>query len=177
MSLQDINDAAPAMNALTAAIQNYWDNREAEFADYLGWQSDNLPIYLMLSDDGEAAQTYPADVQTRVTNMVAVDGNGGAGWDGARYTVDAATAGLYYVSARLNIGNEDGEEHDIKKNGAKVWGVRFSATSGNHNVTDMSAVVSLADGDYVEVFLTSLNVDKDSNGNFASLLRVAPASN
>lgn len=86
--------------------------------------------------------------------------------------ITAAVAGLYLVTAQVNFaGSSTGDRRlQIRKNAGgtqangTLWGQdNRRATASNNTVSNLSAQVPLAAGDYVELF-----VYQDSGGNLAA---------
>nr|WP_254446616.1 DUF2793 domain-containing protein [Ruegeria sp. HKCCD8929] len=148
----------------------------ATLAKALGKGGDGLPLHLDLSNAGETAQSIPQDVPTRCENMVLTDGNLAAMWDGARFTVDANTLGIYGVFNRLNTFGETGEGAQTWKNGARIQDYQLSPSAGSANVVPFTHFVKmLVPGDYLEFYHKHQSDSAKANNNSsAQIYRLLP---
>lgn len=135
--------------------------------------TDGRPLWIYLGTTGQAAQSIPDSVTTKITNMVKEAGNIDASqWSGGTFTVAAGQGGLYVIHSRTNIGGETAEDKYIYVNGASVASFLMGSTTGASNVTALTIPYVLEDGDTVEFYARhATGVAKDTTGGYAIIAR------
>ncbi|AVO37393.1 DUF2793 domain-containing protein [Pukyongiella litopenaei] len=148
----------------------------ATLAAAMGLSSAGLPLYLELSNAGETDQVVPEDVYTRCENMVVKGGNAGTLWDGARFTVDASSLGVYGVVNAINLAGETSEQGQTRKNGTTIADYFMGSTTGGGNVVTLTNFALMTTpGDYIEFYHRHASGEaKINSGSRAQFYRLLP---
>lgn len=147
--------AANTYTKLSVGANNTVLTADSSTATGLKWATPvSTPTFVGVSLTKSAAQSIPNATETVVTfDTEPFDSDGfHTGTDG-KITIPSGKAGKYLVTAQIMVNSSGSQtQGGMRKNGSGIY-TYYSSTTGTALMVLVNTVVSLAVGDYLEIFV------------------------